>query len=214
MRTPVRTSSVALALCAGLSLAMAPAAAAASAPQAAPGALPATASSQGVLEAGSRGAQVREWQALLNRIFRAGAVAGSTVSEDGVYGPITSRATRTVQAHLRLAQDGVVGPRTRSAVSELGFATGVGGVSPSSGTHDSGRRLRAGLSGDDVREWQRILNIAVELDRLDQPELRVDGEFGPQTRSATIALQKTLEVTADGVVGPVTRQATGFLLEG
>lgn len=157
---------------------------------------------------------MRDWQALLNRIFHEGAVAGRTVTEDGVFGPATQRATRTVQAHLRLSQDGVVGPRTRSAVSELGLATGVGGTRPGNDAQDTGRRLRTGMRGDDVREWQRIINVAVELDRLDHPRLALDGDFGAQTRNATIALQKTLELTADGIVGPVTRQAAGFLLEG
>lgn len=214
MRTPLRTSTAALAVCAGLVLTSAPAASAAEPTRQAPaGALAAAASSSSasVLQLGSRGTQVRQWQALLNRIFREGVVDARTVAEDGVFGPATQRATRAVQAHLRLTQDGVVGPRTRNAVSELGFGSGVGGVG--SGT-STGRLLRSGLSGADVREWQRIINIAVRLDRLDHPRIAQDGEFGPRTRSATIALQRTVKVTADGVVGPVTRKALGFLLEG
>lgn len=215
MRTTLRTSTTALALCAGLTLTLASAASAATPTTQAPTAVTAAAAtSQSVLQVGSRGADVREWQALLNRIFRAGAVTGKTVAEDGVYGPGTAQATRTVQAHLRLAQDGVVGPRTRSAVSGLGSATGVGGTSPSSGAHDADRRLRSGMSGADVAEWQRIVNIAIRLDRFDHPRLTRDGEFGPSTRRATIALQKQLKLTADGIVGPATRQATGWLLEG
>lgn len=216
MRTPFRTSATALAICAGLGLTVAPAAGAAtSARQASPAAaLAAAAPSATLLQVGSRGTEVRQWQALLNRIFRASAVTGKTVAEDGVYGPGTAQATRAVQAHLRLRQDGVVGASTRKAVSGLGFATGAGGTSPSSGAHDTGRRLRAGMRGADVKEWQRILNIAIRLDRLQHAPLTQDGQFGPTTRRATIALQTQLKLTADGVVGPTTRQATGWLLEG
>ena len=211
MRTSLRTSTLALALSAGLALTLAPPAAAA--PQVAPVPVQAAAtSSTSTLQVGSRGAQVREWQALLNRIFRAGAVEGRTVVEDGVFGPATDRATRTVQAHLRLAQDGVVGPLTRRAVSQLGFATGVGGTTP--GEDGDERRLRLGHTGADVREWQRLVDLAIDLGRFDHARLSQDGDFGPQTRSATVALQRQLRVTADGVVGPVTREATGWLLEG
>lgn len=217
MRTLLRLSTTALAVSAGLTLTLAPAAnAAAPAQQATSGVLApaAAAPSASLLQIGSRGTQVREWQALLNRLFREGAVAGKTVVEDGVFGPATEQATRTVQARLRLVQDGVVGPRTRSAVSELGFATGVGGTEPSNGAHDGERRLYSGLHGAEVREWQRILDIAIDLGRLDHARLTQDGHFGPQTRSATLALQTTLKITADGVVGPITREATGWLLEG
>ena len=217
IRTPLRTSTAAVTVCAGLVLALAPAAhAAVPARSTAPGvlALAAATSSQSSLQLGSRGTQVRQWQALLNRIFREGAVTGRTVAEDGVFGRATDRATRTVQAHLRLTQDGVVGPRTRSAVSELGFATGVGGTSPSTDADHGDRRLRTGMSGADVREWQRIVDIAIDLGRLDHARLTQDGQFGRQTHDATVTLQRTLKVTADGVVGPVTREAAGWLLEG
>ncbi len=218
-RTATATATTALALCAGLTLTLAPAAAGAAtpapqAPAAVTASSAAAASSTGVLKVGSRGPEVRQWQALLNRIFRAGAVTGRTIAEDGVYGPGTARATRTVQAHLRLTQDGVVGDRTRRAVSGLGFATGVGGTTPSSDAHDADRRLRSGMRGADVKKWQGTINIAVRLGRFDHPRLAQDGEFGPGTRRATIALQKQLKVTADGIVGPTTREAVGWLLEG
>ena len=130
-----------------------------------------------------------------------------------MYGPGTARATRTVQAHLHLTQDGVVGPRTRSAVSELGFATGAGGTTPSSSAHAGERRLCAGMRGADVEDWQRLIDLAIRLDRLDHargPGRRVRAQHPP----GHVALQTRLEVTADGVVGPVTREATGWLLEG
>ena len=204
-----RTATTALALSAGLLLV--PAAAAA---EAAPAAAEAAPSSAALLQVGDRGAQVREWQALLNRLVRVGAVDGPTLVEDGVFGPATRQATRAAQERAGVARDGVVGPRTRSAVSGVGFASGVGGTSPSSPATPAERRLRTGMSGADVREWQRVLGVAVDLGRLDHPRIATDGVFGPRTRSATVALQRTVQVTADGVVGPVTREATGWLLEG
>lgn len=214
------TATAAVAICAGLVLAQAPASARPLAQQAAAQVVTAAAtgsaatSAAALLQAGSRGPQVQQWQALLNRLFRLGTVSGSTLAQDGVFGPATAQATRTVQTHLRLSPDGVVGPRTRSAVSSLGFASGVGGTNTSSDAHAGERRLRSGLRGTDVREWQRQLNIAIRLGRLNHARVSEDSVFGPQTRSATRVLQRTVEVTPDGIVGPLTREATGWLLEG
>lgn len=204
-------------MCAGLVLTLSPrASAAAPGSQGSPGMVAAAtaAPSADLLRVGDRGPQVRQWQALLNRLVAAGAVQGTALAEDGVFGPATAQATRIVQARLGLVRDGVVGPRTRSSVAELGFASGVGGSRPNGSSHTSGRRLRAGLDGSDVREWQRVLDVAIDLGRLDHPRVAQDERFGPQTRSATLALQTQLNVATDGVVGLVTREATGWLLEG
>lgn len=53
--------------------------------------------------------------------------------------------------------------------------------------------LRRGISGEHVREWQRILGTVV-----------VDGEFGPTTEAATKEWQAEHGLKADGIVGPRT----------
>jgi peptidoglycan hydrolase-like protein with peptidoglycan-binding domain len=40
--------------------------------------------------------------------------------------------------------------------------------------------------------------------------LSIDGDFGPQTKSVTIAFQKCAKITADGIIGPVTWSKLDF----
>lgn len=63
-----------------------------------------------VLSAGSRGASVRVLQTNLNE---QGFDAGPT---DGIFGPLTLRAVLSFQKYKRLWVDGLVGPRTKSAL--------------------------------------------------------------------------------------------------
>jgi murein DD-endopeptidase MepM/ murein hydrolase activator NlpD len=63
-----------------------------------------------VLSVGSRGSEVRDVQAsLTSRGFAPGP-------SDGIFGPMTLRAVLSFQKQLKLWVDGLVGPRTRSAL--------------------------------------------------------------------------------------------------
>jgi len=62
-------------------------------------------SSAGMLRAGSKGAKVKDLQALLVR-------AGYAVNTDGDFGPSTERAVKAFQLKNKLDVDGVAGPRT------------------------------------------------------------------------------------------------------
>jgi peptidoglycan hydrolase-like protein with peptidoglycan-binding domain len=65
-----------------------------------------------VLSVGSRGDRVRGIQKLLGRSgFQAGPA-------DGIFGPMTLRAVLAFQKQSRLWVDGLVGPRTTSALSK------------------------------------------------------------------------------------------------
>ena len=65
-----------------------------------------------VLSVGSRGDRVRGIQKLLGRSgFQAGPA-------DGIFGPMTLRAVLGFQKQSRLWVDGLVGPRTTSALSK------------------------------------------------------------------------------------------------
>lgn len=66
--------------------------------------------------------------------------------------------------------------------------------------------LRLRSSGFDVKVWQCALNAAIGS------SLIGDGEFGPQTESATKDFQKFWRITADGIVGPQTRSVMVYNL--
>ena len=65
----------------------------------------------GFLRMGSRGAQVREIQALLNR-------AGANIVVDGDFGPMTKKAVKAFQAEHKLMVDGIVGPKTMGELAK------------------------------------------------------------------------------------------------
>lgn len=52
--------------------------------------------------------------------------------------------------------------------------------------------IQQGSSGAAVSKWQGVLGVPA------------DGQFGPQTKAATIAWQSAHGLAADGVVGPAT----------
>jgi hypothetical protein len=62
-----------------------------------------------LLRRGSRGKAVEVWQRVL-------VEAGHQLAVDGIFGPITARATRAYQAARGLVADGIVGPITWSTV--------------------------------------------------------------------------------------------------
>jgi len=72
-------------------------------------AAPAASAHAPLLRQGDRGQAVSAWQSDLNRVAAAG------LRVDGVFGPLTDRATRRFQAGAGLVADGVVGPSTRRA---------------------------------------------------------------------------------------------------
>ena len=216
MRITVRKVTTVLAACGGLVLPISSAAATVPVPHSAVTSAAVAQSSRASahLQLGDSGPQVAVWQARVNGLIQARVVAGPALVEDGVFGPRTRAATLTVQARLSLARDGVVGPRTRAAMAEQEAAAGLPVGAGLNGDQSGERALAAGMRGEDVRTWQGIVNTAVRLGQLDHPPIAEDGDFGPQTRRATLALQSAANVDADGHVGPTTRTAVGWLLEG
>lgn len=73
---------------------------------------PATSAATGMLRMGSRGARVRELQALLVR-------AGHPVKVDGDFGTATKDAVKAFQKKQRIKADGVVGPETFRRLEEF-----------------------------------------------------------------------------------------------
>jgi hypothetical protein len=64
--------------------------------------------------------------------------------------------------------------------------------------------LRMGAKGAAVRELQAVLLRAGYT-------VKVDGDFGPSTKTAVIAFQKAHKIEADGVVGPQTQKALAIV---
>jgi len=110
---------------------------------------------------------------------------GGTVRPDGVFGCETDAEVRAFQQAAGLVVDGIVGPRTWSAIIEQ--------VAPGS----TGEAVRG------VQEEFRFRNLSGDPDK----GLPVDGVFGPQTTSAVRGFQQALGLPVDGVVGPVIWRA-------
>ena len=68
-----------------------------------------------LLRNGSRGNDVRLMQHYLNVISTV-HTSIPRLAEDGIFGPITERATREFQRIFRLAIDGIIGPITWNAI--------------------------------------------------------------------------------------------------
>jgi peptidoglycan hydrolase-like protein with peptidoglycan-binding domain len=62
--------------------------------------------------------------------------------------------------------------------------------------------LKMGMSGQNVRDLQAMLNLKVSL-----PPLLVDGVFGPKTTARVVTFQKRAGLVPDGIVGPATGKA-------
>lgn len=161
-----------------------------------------------LLQVGSRGQAVREWQSLLNRVFTGRTIDHPVLAVDGEYGPRTASGTRALQAAAGLTRDGIVGPKTRAALPAL--LPGATGTPPVS----VARSLSVGSRGADVADWQRDVNRLRAAGTVDTRLLAVDGVFGPATRAGTLAVQERAGITRDGVVGPVTRRSAARLLAG
>lgn len=76
-----------------------------------------------------------------------------------------------------------------------GTSSGGGGTTTAKTPWPPSRTLREGDEGPDVAELQRRLKVAA------------DGDFGPRTKAAVVAFQKSKRLTPDGVVGPKTAAA-------
>ena len=66
------------------------------------------------LREGSRGTEVRNWQATLNRLADVGMPSQPKIAVDGIFGPRTKTATRIFQRWAHITADGIVGPKTRA----------------------------------------------------------------------------------------------------
>ncbi|MFF3787907.1 GH25 family lysozyme [Streptomyces sp. NPDC001933] len=103
------------------------------------------------------------------------AAAGQSVTADGIYGPNTQNAAAFQRSH-GLTADEIIGPNTWNKLV---------------------RTVGQGANGAAVKAAQA--QLAGYGNRI-----AVDGAFGPATRNATVAFQRSHGLTADGIIGPKT----------
>jgi peptidoglycan hydrolase-like protein with peptidoglycan-binding domain len=111
------------------------------------------------------------------------------VAVDGVKGPFTAKAVRSLQQQRRLLVDGVAGPQTRHALGRRGR--------PALGS----RVMHRGQRGWDVAALQFLLQ------RRGHSPGGVDGGFGQGTHDAVVAFQRAAGLTVDGLAGSGTISA-------
>ena len=162
-----------------------------------------------LLRVGSRGESVRQIQRALN-VIRTAHPGIPQLAEDGIFGPITQSAVIAFQRIFGLSQDGIVGPVTWGRLAqELQNMSGAApaptppGPTPAPLPSFPGTLIRVGSTGANVRLIQSFLNT-VRIAHPNIPQLVADGIFGPITKSAVTAFQRQFGLTPDGIVGPVT----------
>lgn len=142
----------------------------------------------GLLRIGARGTAVSQLQQFL------GAIGHDVGAADGVFGPKTLAGIRQFQERQGLNPDGVIGSKTRSAISRLATALPAAAV-----LDKNGRVLRPGARGTDVKQLQQVLALA------GHDPGGADGVLGPNTQAAIEAFQVEAGLKVDGKIGPNTR---------
>ncbi|MGI8882420.1 MAG: peptidoglycan-binding protein [Jatrophihabitans sp.] len=104
---------------------------------------------------------------------------GYSLSADGDFGPATRSKVRSFQSAKHLSVDGVVGPKTWSALVV---------------------QVQSGSKGSAVVALQKEL-------RAHGYNVTADGDFGPKTKAAVRSFQSAKHLSVDGVVGPKTWSA-------
>ena len=130
---------------------------------------------------GATGDVVRRLQRALRRTPDLGIVV------DGVFGPMTEQAVKTVQQGANLQVDGIVGPLTWGVLPD-------GGPMPT---------LQQGSTGPAVSSLQQVLTNGAPGEWQITPQ-GVDGDFGPHTKASVEAFQAWGQVGVDGIVGDQT----------
>jgi peptidoglycan hydrolase-like protein with peptidoglycan-binding domain len=146
------------------------------------------------LKPGAKGADVTKLQKAL---IKLGYLTGKA---DGAYGPATEAALKSYQQVTGLTADGILGPKTITALKRS--ATSSSSASTSSTTFDAPTHtLAPGDTGGQVLVLQR------ELSGLGYAIGAIDGTYGSKTVAAVKAFQQANGLSADGVVGSKTLQA-------
>jgi len=162
------------------------------------------------LRRGSSGEYVTILQVMLNRIGQDYPAIPRITSPDGIFGRRTEESVRKFQEIFGLTVDGIVGKSTWYKLVALYV-----GVTDLSELISEGQRfyqvapptqvspLQEGDTGIEVTGLQYFLSIISQVNS-SFPQLRIDGDFGPETRNAVIAAQRYFGLPATGQVNLIT----------
>ncbi|WP_432042590.1 glycoside hydrolase domain-containing protein [Streptomyces cadmiisoli] len=128
------------------------------------------------VQSGSTGNLVKAAQCLLK------AAGHDPGTPDGIFGPDTTTAARNFQSGKGLTADGVVGPKTWTALLSRGTTPTV----------------QSGSTGEAVTRLQRALTAALGR------TVAIDGDFGSGTAQAVRDYQSSRGLANDGIAGPAT----------
>ena len=123
----------------------------------------------------------------------------------GYFGELTRDAVFTFQNNYGLPVTGVVDANVFHEI-ERAYQAAVRDLPPSYrsaiGEPYPGRFIVEGDRGESVRIIQRYLNVVSQSNPA-IPVIAVDGIFGPRTKAAVTAFQRSLGIEQNGAVGPV-----------
>ncbi len=140
-----------------------------------------------LLQLGSSGPSVKKLQSMLvAACFNPGKI-------DGIFGPLTRSAVLAFQKSKGLVQDGIVGRKTWTAL----------GVNCNTPPVNHCPILVQGNAGP------AVVNLQGHLKKYGLYIGKNDGIFGPLTRAAVLAFQKSKGLVQDGIVGMKTWTALG-----
>lgn len=174
--------------------------------------------STGTLRRNQEGPAISELQRQLN-------ARGANLRVDGDFGRSTQRAVRDFQRAQGLTADGIVGQDTRAAFAATATPQPTAPAAPPPATPTtpgtpatpptaatlpplSSTLLRSGSEGPAVEALQQHLNAAIGAG------LRIDGDFGRNTRLAVENFQRRAGLEVDGEVGSRTRTALREVVAG
>jgi cell wall-associated NlpC family hydrolase len=119
------------------------------------------------------------------------------IPADGVFGAQTRKAVRQFQRAHGLVVDGRIGPQTRAALGLAASTAASTTATTRSVSASTASSADSALPASTTRAVQAKLGLAA------------DGVFGPQTRKAVRAYQRSHGLTVDGVAGPQTLASLG-----
>lgn len=162
------------------------------------------------LRKGDSNENVTALQVMLNRIAQGYPAIPKITPPDGVFGNRTEAAVKAFQRIFNLDPDGVVGRATWYKLVLL--YVGVTDISElvSEGQQyyrieppSVGSPIQEGDTGIEVSGLQYFLSIIAQVNNAFN-RLKIDGDFGPDTRQAVINAQKYFGLEPTGVVNLAT----------
>ena len=161
------------------------------------------------LRTDSTGDAVRTLQIRLNRISDNFPSIPKIPYTDGIFAKDTEAAVLRFQEVFNLTPDGIVGNATWYAVERIYASVkrlnelDSEGIALEDVTKQYPELLREGDTGNGVSNLQYFLDyLSAYYDTI--PPLAIDGIFGPATRQAVEAAQRTFGLPVDGIVGEIT----------